>query len=213
MPKKQKSNAKKSTKGKKKKVVKKEKNIEEEIKKDEASQEEAVQESKEEMPEQGESVDQEKSEQQKKGKDFFPKITINTKTILIIEDDTYLLKAHQDKLESEGFSVILATQGADGLKKMGGEKPDILLLDLVIPFKDGFEVLADIRADESLSSIPVVVLTNITKEIEIERVKELGAAACLIKADTSLKEIVVKIKLVLSEHDSEEENKSGDHQD
>lgn len=114
--------------------------------------------------------------------------------ILVAEDDKFLLKAFKDKLEREGFIVIVAVDGAETIKTLEKEKPDILLLDLVMPVKDGFEVLQEMRLDSKLKKIPTIILSNLGQDSDIKRGIELGAVDYLIKADFTIGDVVKKIK-------------------
>jgi two-component system alkaline phosphatase synthesis response regulator PhoP len=111
------------------------------------------------------------------------------KTILIAEDDRFLAKAYEAKLESSGFIVELARDGEETLKKMKEGKPDIILLDLVMPNKNGFEVLEDVQKDPSLKKIPIIIVSNLGQEADVKRGMELGAAGYLVKAEYSLQQV------------------------
>lgn len=120
--------------------------------------------------------------------------------ILVIEDDKFLIKAYEDKLTREGFEVIIATDGAEGLKSIGEINPDLVLLDLILPKKDGFEVLAEVNgnSDEKIRSIPILILSNLGQESDVKRGLELGAVDYLIKTNLSIKAVVKKIKETLA---------------
>jgi DNA-binding response OmpR family regulator len=123
---------------------------------------------------------------------------MKNKKILIIEDDVDMQESLQDFLQGEGFVVLNAVDGEVGLKKAEQEKPDLILLDIILPLKDGFEVLRELKASENTQKIPVVVLTNLGNLSDIEKALDLGATTYLVKGDYSLKEIVVKVENVLS---------------
>ncbi len=116
------------------------------------------------------------------------------KKILIVEDDKFLRELVARKLSSEGFEIFEAVDGEEGIKKTKEEKPDLVLLDLILPGIDGFEVLSKIKEDQELSSIPVIVLSNLGQREEVERGMKLGAADYLIKAHFTPGEIIEKIK-------------------
>ena len=118
--------------------------------------------------------------------------------ILLVEDDPFLLGMYGTKFEIEGFSVITADNGADGLEAADRERPDIILLDIVLPRMNGLEVLAKLKADKATAGIPVIVLTNLNQRDEIERGVSLGADDYLVKAHFSPAEVVGKIKKILS---------------
>lgn len=119
------------------------------------------------------------------------------KKILVVEDDKFLRELISKKLSNEGFSIVEAIDGEDGVKKIKEEKPDLILLDLILPNIDGFEVLAKAKADPSTSGIPVVILSNLGQDEEVQRGLKLGAVDYLIKAYFTPAEIIEKVKAVL----------------
>ena len=122
-----------------------------------------------------------------------------TKKILFIEDEPNLQRAVGGILEKEGYEVKNALDGELGLSEAKKEKPDLILLDLILPKKDGFEVLTELKQDEEVKNIPVIVLTNLESSADIEKALELGATTYLVKADYSLDEIIEKVKKSLGE--------------
>jgi len=119
------------------------------------------------------------------------------KTILIVEDDKFLRELISRKLSGEGFDALEAVDGEEGIKKIKEGKPDLVLLDLILPGIDGFEVLARLREDPEISSIPVIILSNLGQREEVEKGLKLGAIDYLIKAHFTPGEIIEKIKNVL----------------
>ncbi len=119
------------------------------------------------------------------------------KRILIIEDEQYLRFLLAKSLTEEGFEVEESITGEDGLKKMKDKKFDLVLLDLLLPNMDGFEVLIEMKKDPNLSSLPVIVVSNLGQKDEIESARNLGAVDFLIKANVSLVEIIDKVKNIL----------------
>jgi DNA-binding response OmpR family regulator len=119
------------------------------------------------------------------------------KTILIVEDDKFLRELISRKLSGEGFEALEAVDGEEGIKKIKEGKPDLILLDLILPGIDGFEVLARLREDPEISSIPVIILSNLGQREEVEKGLKLGAIDYLIKAHFTPGEIIEKIKNVL----------------
>ncbi len=117
--------------------------------------------------------------------------------ILLIEDDPFLLGMYSRKFEAEGFKVIMANSGDDGIKAAKKEKPDIILLDILIPSVNGFEVLKHLKNELETKYIPVIILTNLSQREEIEQGLSLGAEEYLIKAHCIPSEIVEKVKEVL----------------
>jgi len=121
--------------------------------------------------------------------------------ILLVEDDLSLLKIYSNKLKINGFDVLPATTGDEALRKAQAESPNIVLLDLIIPGKDGFVVLEELKKMEQTKNIPVIILSNLGQESDIQRGRRLGAVDYLIKSDVSLVDLVGKIKKYLPYHD------------
>jgi DNA-binding response OmpR family regulator len=119
------------------------------------------------------------------------------KKILFIEDEDALQKTFRDVLEKEGYQMISALDGESGLRLAKSQKPDLILLDLILPKKDGFEVLKELKEDENTREIPVIVLTNLEDIESVEKAIELGATTYLVKAQYSLKEVIQKVKKAL----------------
>jgi DNA-binding response OmpR family regulator len=118
--------------------------------------------------------------------------------ILLIEDDPFLLSMYTTKFELDNFQVFTAEDGEKGLEvAQKGEIPDIILLDILMPKMNGFEVLENLKASERTKNIPVILLTNLNQKDEIERGLALGANDYLIKAHFMPSEVVAKIKKVL----------------
>lgn len=119
--------------------------------------------------------------------------------VLVVEDDKFLRELITRKLEAENFYVIEAIDGEEGIKKASEEKPDIVLLDIVLPGIDGFEILKRMKADPGLSKIPVIMLTNLGQRDDVERGIEMGADDYLIKAHFTPSEIIERVKKVMRE--------------
>ncbi len=119
------------------------------------------------------------------------------KKILIIEDDELLRGLIYQKLLREGYEISQAIDGESGLKMVVEEKPDLVLLDLLLPGMDGFEVLKKIKEHPSLAPIPVVILSNLWQKEDIEKGMKLGAADYLIKVNFATGEILEKIKAIV----------------
>ena len=117
--------------------------------------------------------------------------------LLLAEDDGFLASIFAQKFETEGFEVAYATNGEDALKLAKKDKPNIILLDLLMPKMDGFEVLTALKADAALKDIPVLILTNLGNREDVERCLKAGAAGYLIKAHTLPHETVKKVKELL----------------
>jgi DNA-binding response OmpR family regulator len=118
--------------------------------------------------------------------------------ILLVEDDPFLLSMYSTKFELEGFTVLSADNGEDGLRLSTGENIDIILLDILMPKMNGFEVLEELKKNDKTKKIPVILLTNLNQKDEIERGLALGADDYLIKAHFMPSEVVEKIKKVLN---------------
>jgi DNA-binding response OmpR family regulator len=120
-----------------------------------------------------------------------------TQNILVVEDDKFLRELISRKLREEGFKVLEATDGEQGIKKIKEEKPDLVLLDLILPGIDGFEVLSKTKEDPDLAAIPIIILSNLGQKEEIEKGFKLGAVDYLVKAHFTPQEIIDKIKNIL----------------
>lgn len=112
----------------------------------------------------------------------------------MIEDDRFLRKVYKDKLKREGFEFSEATTGEEGLNKAIFEKPDLILLDLILPRKSGFDLLIELKKNPETEKIPVIVLSNLGQESDIKKGLSLGASDYLVKTEISLSEVVEKIK-------------------
>lgn len=119
------------------------------------------------------------------------------KKILFVEDESALQKTFGDILKRENYEVVSALDGELGLKLAKSEKPDLILLDLILPKMDGFGVLEKLKEDQETKEIPVIILTNIGRMEEISRALELGAKTYLVKANYTLQEVVEKVKKAL----------------
>ncbi|MCK4355320.1 response regulator [Candidatus Parcubacteria bacterium] len=117
--------------------------------------------------------------------------------ILIIEDDKFLRELISQKLVKEGYEICEAIDGEEGIKQVRKENPDLILLDLILPGIDGFDVLAQMKRDPVLAKIPVIILSNLGQKEDIEKGINLGADDYLIKAHFTPNEIIEKIKSVL----------------
>jgi len=124
-------------------------------------------------------------------------------TILLIEDEPFLASILQLKLEKENFKVIRAADGEEALTLLmeQGIKPDLVLLDLILPKKNGFEVLETIRQDPLLEKLPVMIISNLGQPSDIERGKSLGVIEYFVKARLSVDELVRKAKEEISRKD------------
>ena len=119
------------------------------------------------------------------------------KKILFIEDESALQKTFGDILRRESYKMISALDGETGLKLAKSQKPDLILLDLILPKIHGFEVLKKLKEDKETKDIPVIVLTNLEGVGDVDKALGLGATTYLVKAQYSLEEVVEKIKKAL----------------
>ena len=117
----------------------------------------------------------------------------NAKKILIIEDDPHVSKVFQIQLAKVGFNVALAYDGEEALPVLEREKPDLVILDLMIPKKDGFFVLEGIRKNPLFQKIPIIVTSNLGQKNDEVRALELGATEYFIKIDHPIQEIIDKV--------------------
>jgi len=121
------------------------------------------------------------------------------KNVLIVEDDAFLREIAAKKLQAEGFSVSAAGDGNEAIEKISQQAPDIIVLDLILPELDGFGVLEKVRTNPATKDTPVIILSNLGQEEDIEKAKSLGATDYLVKAHFSFGEIVKKIHSVLGQ--------------
>lgn len=118
--------------------------------------------------------------------------------VLLVEDDSFLRMLLLKKFTGEGFEVVEATDGKEGIQKMTERKPDVVLLDILLPDINGFDVLEYVRGNEGLRDVPVLIISNLGSPNDFERSKKLGADGFLIKANVSTTEIVNKTREILS---------------
>ena len=117
--------------------------------------------------------------------------------LILIDDDPFLLSILTDKMKEAGFEVETATDGEDGLNKIKSGGFDLVLLDMVLPKKDGFKILEEIRDDSQIKNVPVIVLSNLYDKNNIEKAMLLGAKDYVVKAYNTPEEIILKIKSFL----------------
>lgn len=121
-----------------------------------------------------------------------------TKTILLADDEQFVLVAYKDGLEHAGYNVLLAHDGAETIEVMRSARPDLVLLDLIMPKLNGFEVLQAVRADPDLSTIPIAVFTNLSQLSDEQEARNLGAVDFIVKADVSLNDLVARVARVFA---------------
>ncbi|MCK4454369.1 response regulator [Candidatus Parcubacteria bacterium] len=118
-------------------------------------------------------------------------------TILLVEDDPSLIDIYTTKLKQDGFSVRVAKNGQEAFELLKKEVPDLLVLDIVLPQVDGWDVLSKIKENKKWEKIPIVILSNLGQKAEVEKGLKLGAEEYLIKAHYTPSEIVEEIKKIL----------------
>jgi DNA-binding response OmpR family regulator len=114
--------------------------------------------------------------------------------ILMVDEDHFLRKIYRNKFLSSGFEFSEATNGVEGLNKIISEKPDLVLLDIILPRKNGFDVLIEIKRNPATKNIPVIILSNLGQQSDIERGLSLGANDYLVKTEISHSDVVEKVK-------------------
>lgn len=119
------------------------------------------------------------------------------KKVLIVEDDEFLQSLGAKRLETEGYEVFMAQDGQKAIESIPEVLPNLIFLDLLLPIKNGFEVLESIKNDPRTKDIPVIVFSNLGQQEDVDRAKSLGAQDFLIKANFTLDDVVTKIKSIL----------------
>lgn len=121
------------------------------------------------------------------------------KTILFIEDEAAIHKTFSDALAKEEYEITSALDGEIGLRLAKEKTPDLILLDLILPKMNGFQVLKALKADEATKNIPVIVLTNLEQMEDIQKAIDLGARTYLVKSNYNLPEVVAMVKEAIEE--------------
>ncbi len=119
---------------------------------------------------------------------------MSTMKILIVDDEPAIITMYMEKLVMEGFTVIVATDGQSALEKAQAEKPDIILLDVIMPNVNGLDTLKQLKANPETAQIPVYLLTNIQEETGAEHGKQFGAAGYFFKAETEPRTLAALLK-------------------
>lgn len=114
--------------------------------------------------------------------------------VLLIEDDETLLEMYKIKFQEEGLEVIVSSNGAEAFSVAKKEKPSIILLDIILPGMDGFAILENVKRDSDTKNIPVILLSNLGQDSDIEKGKKLGASDYLVKANFTPTQVLEKIK-------------------
>ena len=118
----------------------------------------------------------------------------DTKKIIVAEDDQFLSNAYRVKLTKEGYDVKMVADGIELIDLLKTDKPNLIILDLLMPKKDGFEALKEIKADPNLKDIPIIIASNLGQSNDINMGLKLGAQDYIVKSDLSLEDLVKKIK-------------------
>ena len=121
------------------------------------------------------------------------------KNILFIEDEYALQKTFREFLSQKGYTLISAMDGEEGLELANTRKPDLILLDLILPKIHGFDVLKKLKDDEKTKNIPIIVLTSLEGVGDVDKVVELGATTYLIKSQYTLEEVLKKVEEALAQ--------------
>lgn len=117
----------------------------------------------------------------------------HAKKILLAEDDRFLRRAAEAALKRAGYTVLAAADGEEALRQVRAERPDLVLLDLIMPKIQGFEVLKALKEDPATAAIPVIVLSNLGQDTDVRRALDGGAVAYLVKANLSLDDLVARV--------------------
>lgn len=121
----------------------------------------------------------------------------NNNKIVVAEDDAFLIKIYKAKFATLGYDVTIAADGEEAISRIKSEKPSLVLLDLIMPKKNGFEVMTALQADEELKTIPVIVLSNLGQDCDEKKARDLGAVEYIIKSNVKLDEIIETAKKYL----------------
>ena len=121
------------------------------------------------------------------------------RTILLVEDEELLANILKQRLEKEGFNVVLARDGEEALGILKDAKPDLLLLDIILPKVSGFELMSKLQEDPRYAKVPIVVVSNLGQEGDIKKGEMLGAIGYFVKAHLSIEELVERVKKFLEE--------------
>lgn len=121
------------------------------------------------------------------------------KVILLVDDDLTLLEMYEDRLKAEGFTIVQAKNGEEALNKAREVKPALVILDVMMPKVNGFDVLKNLRGDQEFKDIPIIMLTALIQDVDRAQGKKLGATDYIVKSETMPGEVIAKIKKALGE--------------
>jgi DNA-binding response OmpR family regulator len=119
---------------------------------------------------------------------------VPNKKILLVEDEPMLSNLLKQRLEKEGIQVTAAHDGEEAVKLLKQDKPDLILLDIILPKMSGFEVLEEMKGDPTVQSAPVVVVSNLGQDSDVEKAQKFGAVGYFVKAQMSIEDLVSKVK-------------------
>jgi len=122
-----------------------------------------------------------------------------SKIIVLADNEPFIVRAYKSGLEEAGYMVVVAQDGEEAVKQIMALRPDLVLLELILPVQDGFAVLKAIKADPIVSDIPVIVLTNLSQDSDAKEALDAGAAEVLVKTDVSLNDVLLRIERLLTE--------------
>lgn len=114
--------------------------------------------------------------------------------VLVVEDDVFYSKIYKTKLAKEKIESQIVSNGNEAMKAAQILRPKLILLDLIMPGKDGFETLAELKADSNLKDVPVIVLSNLSQDEDIKRIMDLGAVEYLVKANVPIQDVIDRVK-------------------
>lgn len=118
--------------------------------------------------------------------------------VLLVEDDQFLASLLKTRLQKENFEVVIAKNGEEALKNLEEFIPDLILLDIILPGKSGFEILEEMQTNPKLHKVPVLIISNLGQESDIARGRELGAIGYFVKARTSIDEVINEVNKTLA---------------
>lgn len=122
---------------------------------------------------------------------------VKPKIIFLIEDDRFLRMVFQKRLQEGGYTVFTAADGEEAINLLGTTVPDLILLDMILPKKNGFEVLQEIRSRDTFKAVPVVALSNLSQGKDVEQAKKMGVAGYLTKSNVSLVNLLDEVRKYL----------------
>ena len=114
--------------------------------------------------------------------------------LLVVEDEEFLMRALKDNLEAEGYTVDTAADGEEAMERVKKHRPDLILCDLLMPKKDGFYVLEEVKKNPEWKLVPIIVLSNLGGDAEIKRALEMGASDYFVKSQHPIEEVIEKVK-------------------